>query len=389
MTFQASLQARDLANASARIAALVDGRSTVPILSNALLKVDDGRLTLASTNCDQSLIISVPAAGKGEITLSAARLAAAAAKLDPDQPVELALTRSQVTIAQGRAAWKLPTLSAGDYPQTLIDPVDGVEWLVESAPLALRLNQVSGAAAVDKPGHSYLEGVYFDLGGEVPALVACDINRLALAEIADLAPPKAGNFILPLPAIRPIADLARSAARLTVRIGNGVVSFEGATEHTSERIRTRLIEGQYPDYARIIPKSRAHRIAVDAATLGRVVGRAAVVEGDPIQSGRSKKRITALRVDLGDEVLAISSRNSSGEEAADACEFQRLDGGSVTVGINANYLLWAADSFGEVDTLEIGIEDASGPILLTRASDTAPEKAGAACALRLVMPMRI
>lgn len=383
MTFTAECDATDLAQAAQRAAQLIDSRLTVPILSNVLLRLRDGRLELAATNLDQSLLIAVPAAGQGEATLPAAQLAAAAGRLDAGKPVRLGLEGSQAIIAQGRARWKLPALPPEDFPAAMVEPVEGQVWEVESAPLIARIEEVAGAASTGgKGGRPWLEGIYFDLAGDAPALAATEgFARLAIACMQDLQPPRVPGFILPLTAIRPLADLAKIAARITATLSRDVVTFAATSENRDEMVRTRLIDGQFPDYRRIVPAQSGNRIALDAAGLARALARAAVIDGDVIEAGRGKKRRHAVRLDIGEGEITVTARSQAGE-AADVCECQHLGGEMQGLTVNTAHLTWAADSLGQADSLEIGF-DPEKPIVITRASDAETRRS-----LRLIMPMR-
>lgn len=389
MTFTADLAAADLALTSARCAALVDSRIAIPVLANALLIVADGRLCVGATNMDQGLEIAVPAAGAGETTVNAARLAAAAAQLDGAKPVTLKRDGHHLIVRQGRASWRLPTISADDFPRVMLEPVEGGGWDVEATALVARIEEVKGAAVVNDASKFYLEGVFFDLDADDPALVALDGYRIARVLIDDLAPPRRPGFILPLGAVRPLVELGKLSRRITVTIGEGVVSFAATSENRTERIRTRLIDGRYPDYRRAIPGPGEHRAALDARQLARAVARTAVVEGDVIEVGRGKKRLNSVRLDLSESETVITARNAMGEEAVDACESVRLAGVDVSATFKTGFLRWAVDSFAGADTLELAINDQSAAqsgtrmLTITRAADAEARRS-----LRVIMTMR-
>lgn len=196
------------------------------------------------------------------------------------------------------------------------------------------------------------------------------------------------GFVLPLQAIRPIADLAKLSARLTARLHKDVVSFEVVGENRAERVRTRLIEGPFPAYRRIVPAPGGIRIACDAERLNRAIGRVGTVEGDVIEAGRGKKRRKTVRLDIGESEVTFTARSQVGEEAIDVCECVRVAGDDGAITINPDHLAWAADSFVAADSIEIAAtpptpgQDGS-PIVMTRAADAETRRS-----LRLIMPMR-
>lgn len=389
MTFSATLSSAALASAASRLAALIDNRVTVPIIGNAVLRFTapdgDGKslLTLAASNMDQSLILRVEAEGQGECTLGAARLAAACARLERGQKVTLSGDdKGSVTIAQGRARWKLPTLPVADYPVAMVEPLDGAPgWDIDSQLLATLIRRVENAAARNDIARPYLCGIHFDL--ESHALAATDGNMLAVAALGEGAPPKGfkgKSFTLPEQAVRPLIDLAKSCERITIARSEKEASFASAAG--GETLRSRLIETDYPVYRRIIPADRANRFEAHAGELAQAIARASVVEGDVRTVGKSKVRINRLRLDFGAEEIAIGSRNATGEEAQDSVAAKRIEGADATLHVKAEYLSAAVDSFGEAATIIFGIEDPTGPILMTRTGDADRTL------LRVLMPMR-
>ena len=381
MTFSAELSATDLAAASARAAQLVDTRVKIPILMNALLVMNEGRLEIAATNLDQSLRTAIPAHGEGRITVPAAQLAGAVARLDADKPVDLKLDGTRLVIKQGRARYALPVLPPEDYPAQITEPLTGQNWDVESAALLGRLDEIKGAMSTEGT-RPLLEGIFFDLDADSPALAATDGNRLGLVDITDLAPPKVPGFIMPGGAIPILGDLAKLSARLTVTLGNGAVGFHVVAENRAEYVRTKLIDGQYPDYRRIIPQAPASRSAADAAGFARALSRVMVIQGDVIEGGRGKKRTNMVRLDFAAGEITVSARSQEGD-AADACDSQRIAGDDGHIHANARYLAWAVESFRNADSLDIGFSDAKTPIVMTRAADAETRRS-----LRLIMPMR-
>lgn len=415
--FSAELPAAVFAAALARLAALAPERATVPIVQHALLRwTGKDSLQLAATNLDQALAVTVTAtaaggknAGKtgGATTASAARLNAIAQLLDAAKPVTLKLAAHGLQVGQGRSTWRLPTLPAEDFPAALVEPLDGaVAWSAPAEALVAHLKEIEAAAAEDVT-RPHLAGLFFDLAARddpprpagsdaMPhraALVACQTARLAAVDLAALSPPEgARGFILPTPALRPLADLAKGQATLALGLtDNGLTAaVEGVF------FRTKLVDGarDYPDWRRIVPPERPLQVRLGLAAFRRALSQVAVIEGDPEAQGKGKARLTAVKLAFGAAEVEISSRNQLGEEAGAACALTWVSAppaappaAPVSLTINAAHLTWAATSLrdangGEPAEVDLAFAPEVSPLLVTRAGDTARDS------LRLVMPLR-
>jgi len=392
MTFSATLSSAVLERAASRLAALVDSRISVPIMGNALLRFEAGEdgasaLVLAASSIDQSLTLRVEAAGEGECTVSAARLAAAAARLQRGEKVTLAEDKGALVIRQGRTRWRVPTLPAGDYPAGVIEPVKGPSFEVEGPAFAALLHFVAAAAARADLARPYLCGVRFDF--DRAALAASDGNVLARAALGPLAPPKrfkGASFTLPNDAVKPLADLARGCERLSVTVGKAAAGF--APAHGGEVLRSQFIEGDFPDWPRIVPADRQGRFRAASAALAQAIGHNALVDGDVIDIGKKKVRIHRLRFDFGQDRIAVSSRNAAGNEAESECPATRLAGTDAVLFFRGEYAAAAAASFGDAATIEFGIEDPMAPVTVVPAAGDAPAALADAPLLWVLMPMR-
>lgn len=431
--FTAELPAEVFAGAMARIAPLTARPSSIPIVTHALLRFGKKTaLTLAATNLDQALAVTVKAKGAGAITASAARLAAIAERLEPGGPVKLHLAEDgRLVVSQGRSSWRLPTLPAADFPANLVEPLAGaIAWQVPAEILIAQLKAVEGAVSEDD-ARSYLCGFFFDLSRRSPAdpsaeasaqaeaphrpaLVGAQGARLAAVELSTLAdgalapPDGAPCLLLPPGALRPLADLARTHPDLALGLTeNGVTAAaEGLF------FRTKLIEGAklFPDWRRIVPPAEgeaalALKVRVQAAVFRRAIERASLIEADPEGGGKAKSRVSALRLAFGAEEIAITNRNALGEEAADACPLEWLalparpkppqrgegppeappaeDNGEEIIQIlNARHLLWALTSLGDLEDVDIAFGRGLRPMVLTAAGD--PARAS----LRVISPLR-
>lgn len=377
--FSAELTGSALAAAAGRAAAVAGEKSKIPILQHALLEGGGKILTVSATNLDQGLALDTEGTAKGATTVSAARLAAVAQRLKPENKVKLSATDSTLTITQGRSTHKLPTLPAEDFPGGLTDPVDGAEWQADAGLLVARLKAVEGATNPADVSRPMLGGIHLDPGGEdtPPFVVATDGYRMAAIRIDDMAPPPHGGVILPVGLLRPLSDLAKGREHLDLRLSDRAVSISA----DGIRLRTKLIDSEYVDWRRVVPNERASRITVAREAFRRAAENVGIVEGDPEAKG--KQRVTRLKMEIGEKEIVLSSRNNFGEEATDVCACKRTKGDDRTVGMNAQYLIWAIASLDDAKDLDIAVEDAATPIVITPKGDD--DRAN----MRLIMPMRV
>lgn len=382
MTFSAELPGATFATAMRRAAQVAPDRATIPITQHALLRAANGRLQIAATNLDQSLAVTIESDAQGATTANASRLAAIAGHIDHETAVKLTADDTHLTVSQGRSRWRLPTLPADDYPTGLIEaPADATEVRCDGAALATALGHLGPACGDGAETRVYLQGVYFDCAPERLTLVATNGHRLGLDRLAEAAPQGAAAPypIVPADALPPIVDIAKAGA-VDVAMTAGQISI--ATD--SVRVNSRLIDGAYPEYFRVIPAEPAFVITATTAELARAVARVGVVEPD--SDGKKKRqRLTAVRLTAAPEAgeLTVEARNAAGQEASDvvAC---RIDGKQTppAVTIAGIYLEWAIQSLpGETVAIEIG-KDGENPVLLRRQSDT--DRAS----IRVIMPMR-
>ena len=371
VVFRAEIPAGVLAAAAARVAAIVLNKNTIPIVENVLLRAGDGALTVAATNLDQGLSVTVDATAEGGITVPAAKLSAIAARLDADAPVVLADERAgqSLTISQGRSTFRLPALPAADWPDAMVSPLgdDAQRWSVDSVALAAIIRQLDGAMDSSNTLYPYLAGLFLDLSERDATLVATDGHVMGAADLVPLAPPRGGAMILPAPAMRPIVEIAKTAE--TVHIGLSPVAV--TVEAAGVRLRTKLIEGRYPDWRRAMPAEMPVRVTVEADRLGLALRRAMLVTAEQVKDSKIKLG-TGIALMIGMEEITISARNSLGEEASDTLPCERIGGSDdpIRIETRAPYLAWAVASL-DADTIDIGIDDPCRPIALRKLGDVA------------------
>ncbi|RIK91743.1 MAG: DNA polymerase III subunit beta [Proteobacteria bacterium] len=380
MTFSATVDQKPFAAAMAAAARLAARRTTIPILSHVILRGDAaGALAVSATDLEQALTQTVPCAAgaAGGVTAPAAPLAAFAAKADAGEPITLTMDGAMLTARQGRLRLRLPTLPLSDAP-IFHDLPAGPDWEVDAAPFLERLKAI-GAAASTEETRFYLNGVYLDLR-QAPVMVATNGHILALDRLEDLTPPVgAPGVIIPNAAVTALPLVMAGQKRLDLRIGGERL----AAQAHGLVFSTRLIDGRYPDYSRVIPADTPRAARVKKTALLRLLDRVSVIE--EVDKESNNARIVRLTFSPGE--LTAGVKNRDGEESADACAAE-VDGDEQRMGFNVAYLRAMAQSLSTAsgDTLELRFSDALAPILLTVADDTPPRDRQR---LRVIMPIRV
>jgi DNA polymerase-3 subunit beta len=370
-----SIQKADLQRGLARIQAIVERRNSMPILANVLLdarKDAAGSLLIAATDLEVGIRSSQDAdvAKPGALTVSARKLYDVVREL-PDEPVALAATsNSYLEIQCGRARFSLAGASAEEYPSLPEFPSDKLVRL-PAAVLSVMIERTMYAASVDETRYN-LNGAFVEVDANAGKLrmVATDGHRLALVDRA-LGPEVEGlasGVIIPRKGLAETKRLVDEEDADDVEIGfsgnSGLVRRGGVT------LVMRLIEGEFPDYRKVIPSSFDHTLVLSSEVLVHALRRVAVL---------SSERSRAVKLELTEGRLVASSNNPDLGEAQEELDVD-YGGGALTLGFNVRYLLDALGALGAKE-VRIGLRDANSPAQVQPTDD--------GDALAVVMPMRL
>lgn len=327
----------DLESAIARVRKVVEARNTMPMLGNLLLRAEGARLSLTGTDLDTQITTTLPAevATPGETTLPANMLLDFVRKLPKDKIVTLEDDgQMQCTVRGGRARARLHSLPAVDFPKFSSENFTAHITLPADR-IADILTRTSFAASTEETRY-YLCGIHLHPGEQNGAAtlnaVATDGHRLAL-EATPM--PEGGadmpGIIIPTKTAKLLADLVKGLASADVEIATTSTIIEIRTDHTT--LRSKLIDGTFPDYARVIPSSHTTTAILDADALR---ASAALLEAVTNENGRS------VYFDFGGEEspdhLTLSVSNPSAGDAIDALPME-IDGPPVATAYNIKYVL--------------------------------------------------
>jgi DNA polymerase-3 subunit beta len=342
---------------------IVERRHTLPILAHVLLRQVGTDLGWTSSDLELQLRTGPdapdPATAEAAFatTVSARKLADILRALPAGQAVQLRLQDRRLLLQAGRSRFSLQTLPAADFPLLQAAPDLGEPFGVPGAVLSDLIEQVQMAMAVHDIRY-YLNGLLFVIDGGQLTLVASDGNRLALATAAaavDASLPRR-SFILPRKTVQELLRLLREGAAaddssaVEIRCGAAQVCLRWA----GFECLSKLVEGRFPDYTRVIPAQNKHLMTLQRAALQTALQRAAIL---------TNEKFRGIKLSLAPGRLRVAASNAEREEALEELEAD-YSGPSLEIGFNVGYLLDVlADT--RIGTVQLALADAHSSVLVT------------------------
>ena len=369
-----SMERSALLRAMSRAQSVVERRNTIPILSNVLIEAEGDQVSFRATDLDIEVIDRAPAmvSRAGATTVSAHTLHEIARKLPDGSMVELVDDgiAGRLDVRAGRSHFSLQTLPREDFPI-----MASAEYQVNfacPAPTLRRLFDKAKFAISTEETRYYLNGVYMHAAkgpdGPVLRCVATDGHRLARIDAA--LPEGAADLpgiIVPRKTVGELRKLLDDD-EMTIAVSVSETKVRFATPEVT--LTSKVIDGTFPDYARVIPTGNAKRLEVDAAEFARAVDRVATV---------SSERSRAVKMALEEDRLILSvnapDSGAADEELAVAYGDERLE-----IGFNAKYLLEIAGQVDRENAVFL-FNSAGDPTLMREGNDDT--------AVYVVMPMRV
>jgi DNA polymerase-3 subunit beta len=363
-----------LIKALGHVQSVVERRNTIPILSNVLLSAERGGVSFAATDLDMEIVDFAPARvdTPGQITAPAQTLYEIVRKLPEGAEVELRYTGEdpRLQIAAGRSRFSLPVLPAGDFP---VMSSDGLSQriTVDTNDLIRLIDKTRFAISTEETRY-YLNGLYLHTVGDGVRsqlrAVATDGHRLALAEmIAPEGAQGAPGVIVPRKTVQEARRLLEDAGEtVDLQLSAAKVRFEfGRASLTSK-----VIDGSFPDYMRVIPRDNDKLLSVDIAVFAQAVDRVATISAE-------KSRSVKMAIAPGRIVLTV--RNMEAGQAVEEMEAD-YDRESFEIGFNARYLLDVAAQI-KGGSAEFRFADPASPTLVLDAEDEGVQY--------VLMPLRV
>jgi len=370
-----TIERSDLLNALSHVQNVVERRNTIPILSNVLLTADKGALTLTATDLDIEAVDTADAkvGSSGSVTAPAGTLFDVVRKLPNGADVELELQNdnNRLAIRSGRSNFALPTLPASDF-QTMATGDSGASFEVDAADLRRLIDKTRFAISTEETRY-YLNGIYLhgaeDAGGNaVLRTVATDGHRLALAEIP--APKGAAGMngiIVPRKAVGEARRLIDGHdGDVTVEVSETKIVFRAGRAV----LTSKLIDGSFPDYARVIPVGNDKILKIDNKAFEAAVDRVSTV---------SAERSRSVKMSMGDGRVTLAVNHAETGQGNEEIEAS-YGSDAIEIGFNAKYLLDVAGQI-EADEAEFHFNDPASPALVLDPNDPA--------ARYVLMPLRV
>lgn len=347
---------QDLARVLTNVGRVIESRNTIPILSNVLLSAKDGRLQVTGTDLD---IVATDATEatvetEGTICVDAKLLADIAKKAGGD--ISISLESDRLIVKSGRSVFKLGTLPAADFPSLAGGKFDAIFDI----DLATLLSPVAFAMSTEETRY-YLNGVFIHLQDEFIRAVSTDGHRLSRHQMPYTGEDAFKGVIVPRKAVGIIpkgtVTVSVSEAKIRISAGHFVLT-------------SKLIDGTFPDYQRVIPTGNDKKIVFGSDEMRQASGRVSVI---------SSERGRAVKLSFADGKATLDVSNPDSGSASDEIVVS-YDGDPIEIGFNAAYLAELIGIFPAGD-LTLALADSGSPALFTS------EKADNL--LAVLMPMRV
>lgn len=356
------------------VQSVVERRNTIPILSNVKIDAEGGRLAMNATDMDLDIVEAVDAdiSTPGATTAPAHTLYDIVRKLPDGSQVELDTggEEGRLTLKSGRSRFTLaclptddfPVMSGGDMPHGFAISAADLRHLIERTRFAISTEET----------RYYLNGIYLHAadrdGTKVLRAVATDGHRLASAEM----PLPAGADGMPGVIVprKTVAEVHRLIEDIDGDINVALSETKILFSFGDATLTSKLIDGTFPDYQRVIPQGNDKEWEVDHASLSAAVDRVSAISSE-------KSRAVKFALEPGTLTLSASSPESG--TATEELEVG-YQGGAIEIGFNARYLLDVTSQVGG-DNIQFAMADAGSPTIIRDLGDTST--------LYVLMPMRV
>lgn len=360
---------QNLLNPLQVVIGVIEKKQTLPILSNVLIETESNRIKFISTDLEIQISTSCelenPVEKKLSITINAKKLQEILRILPESNHISIEINENKAIIKSNKSRFSLQTLPTQDYPKLNSQLGENSQLSLTQKELKNLLLSVQYAMAQQDVRY-YLNGVLLILDGNKLKAVATDGHRLAFNQIKVMDSYEKKEIILPRKAVN---ELSKLLSDMNENIEIQFSSQQLIAEFSGISLITKLIDGKFPDFERVIPKYSNH-LKINRILVQQALQRAAIL---------SNEKFRGVRFVLTEKKLTIISNNSEQEEAQEEIE-TNYHGDAIDIGFNVNYLLDGLNNIaGESATLSFG--DPNSSILIS--SENNPDYK------YVVMPMRI
>lgn len=341
---------------------VVSNRTTLPILSNVLLRADDGHVEFTATDLDVTVVCKVEGkVGKaGATTVPVKKLFGIVRELNGNE-IEIETDEKNVTsIRSGSSFFKIHGLSADEFPP-LPKFKDDKKVGISQETIKGMLKKTSFAVSTDESRY-VLNGIYISLKENKMTLVATDGRRLALVdEEVEISEKSGGEFIVPAKAVNELNRLLADKGDVELKFGENQASFALKDDKGfSVLLITKLIEGNYPNYRQVIPGEAKERVALGREEFLQALRRAEIM---------TSEKANSVKLSFGKNTLAITANSPEVGEARESLAIN-YKGKEMAIAFNPRYLIDPLAALAEdevflelIDELSPGVLKINGPFL--------------------------
>lgn len=349
------------------VVGVVERRQTLPILSNVLLSLEGTKLSLTGTDLEVEIVGSTEvgvAAEAGEVTVSARKFLDICRSLPEDAQVDFSSSDGKAMLKSGRSKFTLATLPANEFPS--VDEGEKSIGFAVQASMLKGLIEATSFAMAQQDVRYYLNGMLWELSTNKLRAVATDGHRMALCDgICEVEVQETLTAILPRKGIMELSRLL-GEEQVQVSMGSNHIRITG----TGYCFTSKLVDGAYPDYDRVLPKGGDKLVTGDRAELKQAFGRTAIL---------SNEKYRGVRILLSDGAIKMVANNPEQEEAEEEVTVN-YGGDDLEIGFNVSYLLDVLNVLKGTD-IRFTLSDSNSSALV--------EDAGEGSAVYVVMPMRL
>lgn len=363
-----TIKREDLLVPLQQVIGAVERRQTLPILGNVLLKSTGGDITLTATDLEIEMIARVDADANADFqtTIPARKLLDICKALPESSSIEFTIDESRVSLTSARSRFTLASLPARDFPG--LDEIEAQhEFDIPQSQFKSLFDKTSFAMAQQDVRY-YLNGILMELNADRVRLVATDGHRLALSDYAcTTGVAEDRQIIIPRKAVLELARLLDGSDS----VAKCVLSQNHMRVETGQLVfTTKLIDGKFPDYQRVIPVDGNRTLEVDRETLKQSMSRIAIL---------SNEKYRGIRLTLSPDNLSIQANNPDQEEAEEELQVNYSEA-EMEIGFNVTYLIDVLNVL-ESAKVQIKLKDANSSCIISDSQDSA--------SLYVVMPMRL
>jgi DNA polymerase-3 subunit beta len=345
---------------------VVERRQTMPILSNILLVAKDGQLAVTATDLEVELVAQadVDTEAGGEITVSGRKMLDICRALPEGAVVEVSASGEKLSVRAGRSRFNLATLPAAEFP--VVEDIKAGESIKVTQNVLARLFEKTHFSMAQQDVRYYLNGLLLETGGGQLRAVATDGHRLALCQASVASPVDEQQVIVPRKGVLELQRLMSGDGELDIQLGANHIRIQ----LDGIRFTSKLIDGRFPEYQRVIPRESANELKADRGAFQGALQRTAIL---------SNEKYRGIRLVIRDSGVVLQAHNPEQEEAEEELEVE-YSGEDIEIGFNVNYLLDALNAV-DGDEVTLSVQDSNSSCLI--------RQPGSDDCTFVVMPMRL